>query len=99
MGEAAPRAAVAAIELGEITADMLRATFDHWRIFEKDGRWWAMRAGAATTEGPRSLIHPVICAMTPAGLAEQLSPQEWLRRMPAAGLEAVWRDRILAAAR
>jgi len=77
MNEAAPQAADLAGKLalltgefGEITADMLRATFDHWRIFEKDGRWWAMVSGAVTGEGPRSLIHPVVCAMTLDGLAE-----------------------------
>ena len=96
MDEGAPQAAVLAGESGEITADMLRATFDHWRIFEKDGRWWAIRAGTATAEGPRSLIHPVVCAMTLEGLAEQLSLQEWLLRMSAAELEAVWRDGFTA---
>ena len=84
---------------GTVTADMLRATFDHWRIFEKDGRYWALRAGTATTEGPRSLFRPVICAMTLEGLAEQLSLQEWFRRMPAAELETVWRDGLAAVAR
>jgi hypothetical protein len=86
-------------ELGQISVEMLRATFDHWRIFEKDGRWWALRPGIAMTAGPRSLIHPLICAMTREGLAEQLSLQEWLRRMPAAELEAVWRDGFAAVAR
>lgn len=93
MGEAAPQpAAGLADEFGGITAEMLQATFDHWRIFETDGRLWAMRPGTARTEGPRSLIHPVVCAMTPLGLAEQLSLQEWLRRMTAAELASVWRD-------
>jgi hypothetical protein len=96
MGEAGSQAAALAGGLGEVTAGMLRQTFDHWRIFEKDGRWWAMRAGAATTEGPRSLIRPVVCAMTLDGLAEQLSLQEWFRRMPAAELEAVYRDGLAA---
>jgi hypothetical protein len=99
MSEAPPQAAAPAADYGEVTAGMLRATFDHWRIFEKDGSWWAMREGTATTEGPRSLIRPVVCAMTLDGLAEQLSLQEWLRRMPAAELEAVWRDGIGAVAR
>ena len=85
-------------ELGGITADMLRATFDHWRIFERDGRWWAMRAGPVAEAGPQSLIHSTLCAMTPGGLAEQLSLQEWLRRMTAAELEAVWRDGLPAVA-
>jgi hypothetical protein len=38
MGGAVSRAAVLADEFGGITVEMLRATFDHWRIFEKDGR-------------------------------------------------------------
>jgi hypothetical protein len=96
MSETPPQAAALAGEFGEVTAEMLRTTFDYWRIFEKDGRWWAMREGTATTEGPRSLIHPVVCAMTPEGLAEQLSVQEWLRRMTADELEAVWRDGFAA---
>jgi hypothetical protein len=87
-----------AAELGDVTAEMLRATFDQWRIFEKDGRWWAMREGMARTEGPRSLILPVVCAMTLDGLAEQLSLQEWFRRMPTAELESVWRGGLAAVA-
>jgi hypothetical protein len=50
MDEAAPQAAGAADErdgLGGITAPVLRSTFDHWRIFGRDGKWQAMRAGAA----------------------------------------------------
>jgi hypothetical protein len=97
--DAASQAAVLAGEFGDITAAMLRETFDHWRIFEKDGRWWAMRAGAVAAEGPHSLIRPVVCGMTLGGLAEQLSLQEWLRRMSAAELEAVWRDGLAAVAR
>jgi hypothetical protein len=97
--DAAPQAVVLAGEFGEITGTMLRETFDHWRIFEKDGRWWAMRAGTITEKGPQSLIHPVICAMTLEGLAEQLSLQEWLRRMSSAELEAVWHDGLAAVAR
>lgn len=83
---------------GEITADMLRQTFDDWRVFEKDGRWWATRGGTVTGAGPRSLIRAAVCAVTLDGLAEQLSLQEWLRRMPAAELEAVWRDGLAAVA-
>jgi hypothetical protein len=98
MNEAAPQTAVPAAGFGEITAEMLRATFDHWRIFEKDVRWWAMREGTTATNGPRSLIHPVLCATSLEGLAEQLSLQEWLRRMTAAELEAVWRGGFTSAA-
>jgi hypothetical protein len=34
--------------------------------------------------------------MTPDGLGEQLSLQEWFRRMPAAELEAAWRNGLAA---
>jgi hypothetical protein len=98
MGEAAPQAAAGlAAESGEITAEMLRETFDHWRIFWC-GRWlWAVRSGeTAVVNGPGSLIRPVVLAATVLGLAEQLSLQEWLRRMTAAELEAVWHDGIAA---
>ena len=98
MGEAAPEDAALAEVLSKITVEMLQTTFDHWRIFEKEGRWWAMRAGTATEDGPRSLIRPAVFAMTLIGLAEQLSLQEWLRRMTAAELEAVWRDGLAAVA-
>ena len=102
MDEAAPQAAGAADGwdgLDRITAPMLRATFDHWRIFERDSKWWAMRAAAAGGEGPQSLIRPVVFAVTLNGLAEQLSLQEWLRRMTAQELEAVWRGGLAAVAR
>jgi len=99
MDQGAPPRIANLVDMDGITADTLRATFDHWRIFEKDGRWWAMRPGAATTEGPQSLIHPVVCAVTLGGLAEQLCLQEWLRRMPAAELESVWRDGFAAVTR
>jgi hypothetical protein len=84
---------------GEVTVDMVRATFDHWRVFDENGRWWALRAGMAGGSGPASLIRPVVCAMTLQGLAEQLSLQEWLRRMTAEELAAVWHDGIGAVAR
>lgn len=84
--------------LGVITAGMLRATFDHWRVFEQGGRWWATRPGVVEEYGPRSLIRPLVVAGSLEGLGEQLSVQEWLRRMPAAELEAVWRGGPAAAA-
>jgi hypothetical protein len=95
--EATPLACVPAAVSGGITLDVLRATFDHWRIFEKNDEWWAMRSGTATSEGPRSLILPLVRASTLEGLADHLSVQEWLRRMPAAELEAVWRNGFPAA--
>jgi hypothetical protein len=99
MGEAAPQVSAALADvLGRITVELLRETFDHWQIFERDDRWWALRAGLEAEDGPRSLIHPLVCAMTLIGLAEQLSLQEWLRRMTADELEAVWRDGLSAVA-
>jgi hypothetical protein len=98
MSEAPPQAAEQAGKFGEITLDMLKATFDHWRIFEKDGRFWAMRSGAVTADGPESLIRPFAWSLTTEGLGELLSLQEHLRRMSAAELEAVWRERLPAAA-
>lgn len=81
---------------GEVTADALRQTFAQWRVFEKDGTWLAFRGGAAQETGPRSLIQPVVRAVSPTGLAEQLSLQEWLRRMTDEELDAVWREGIAA---
>ena len=73
-----------------VTADMLSATFDHWRIWVSGGRWFASRPGSTKQSGPESLIQPVVSSGTLYGLADQLSMQEWLRRMSAAELEAVW---------
>ena len=84
-------------EWGTVTLEMLRETFDHWRIFLADGRCWAIRpGGVAAASGPRSLIRPVVGALTPDGLAEQLCMQEHLRRMTAQELEAVWRGGFTA---
>jgi hypothetical protein len=47
-------------------------------------------------EGPRSLIYPVVGATSLEGLADQLSLQEWLRRMTDEELDAVWREGIAA---
>jgi len=99
MDEGTPQAAVIlAGESGEITLDAVRETFDEWRVFEQNGRCWAMRSGSVTAHGPRSLIQPLAWALTPAGLAEQLSLQEWLRRMTPDELEAVWREGFAAVA-
>lgn len=76
MGEAVSRAAVLADEFGEITMEMLRATFDHWRIFEKDGRWWG-EAGQAHTL-------PARCpAQTVVGRASIQAAAIVRRRLPA----------------
>lgn len=81
---------------GPVTSDMLRATFDHWRIFFTHGKWWAIRPGEVAGGGPRSLIHSVVGACTLEALGDQLSMQEWLRALPARELEAVWRGGFTA---
>jgi hypothetical protein len=94
MSEAAPQAAdtgTAPDGSGALTAGMVRDTFDHWRIFQACGKWRAFRSGMAAGEGPASLIQPVVTAATLTRLAGQLCVQEWLRTLPAAELEAVWR--------
>jgi hypothetical protein len=94
MNEAAPQTAgmgMAPDRFGTLTAGMVRETFDHWRIFETCGKWRAFRSGMAAGEGPASLIQPVVTAASLTRLAEQLCMQEWLRSLPAAELEAVWR--------
>jgi hypothetical protein len=80
-----------------VTVDMLRETFDHWRIGEVAGRWWAVRSGTVAADGPRSLVRPVVSAGTLEGLADQLCVQAWFASLSAAELEAVWRDQTLPA--
>ena len=45
-----------AVSPGEVTLEMLRATFPVWRIAGHPVGWWAMRQGTASLDGPRSLI-------------------------------------------
>jgi hypothetical protein len=82
---AAPEAA------GSTTLEMLQEEFRRWRIFENDGIWRAMRTGTATTEGPRSLIHPALSAPSAEELGGLLDLQEWLLSLTPAQLEATWR--------
>jgi hypothetical protein len=101
MNEAAPQAAgtgTAPDGFGTLTAGMVRETFDHWRIFEACGKWRAFQSGMAAGGGPASLIQPVVTAASLTWLAEQLCLQEWLRSLPAAELEAVWRGGTMAIA-
>jgi hypothetical protein len=58
----------------------------------------AFRSGMAVGQGPASLIQPVVTAASLTRLAEQLCMQEWLRSLPAAELEAVWRGGTMAVA-
>jgi hypothetical protein len=95
-GLAGKLAALLAGEFGGLTGDALRETFSGWRVVERDGKWWAFRGGAVMLEGPRSLIRPAVCAGSLEGLADQLSLQEWLRRMTDEELEAVWREGFAA---
>jgi hypothetical protein len=111
MGEASPEAArentgpeaatmtdaeLNELLFGSITLEMLCETFDQWTIGRANGRVIAIRSGTFATEGPRSLIRGHVLADTVVGLAEQLGIQAWLEALPAADLEAVWRDGLRA---
>ena len=74
-----------------VTLVMFQDTFEDWRIFCRNGRYWAMRAGTVTVNGAQSLILPVVWANTLEELGDALSLQEWLRRMTAEELDLVWR--------
>jgi hypothetical protein len=80
-----------------VTVDMLRETFDHWRIGEAAGRWWAVRSGTVAADGPRSLVRPVVGAGTLEELAHQLCVQAWLASLSAGELEAIWRGQTAPA--
>ena len=87
-----------ALSLGEITLEMLRATFPLWRIAGHPVGWWAMRQGTASLDGPRSLIQHVHVAADLTGLAEKLCLQEHLDGLDPQELAAVWREMALPAA-
>ena len=87
-----------AVSPGEITLEMLRATFPLWRIAGHPVGWWAMRQGTASLDGPRSLIQHVHVAADLTGLAEKLCVQEHLDGLGPQELAAVWREMALPAA-
>ena len=87
-----------AVSPGEITLEMLRATFSLWRIAGHPVGWWAMRQGTASLDGPRSLIQHVHVAPDLTGLAEKLCLQEHLDGLDPQELAAVWREMALPAA-
>ena len=87
-----------ALSPGEITLEMLRATFPLWRIAVHPAGWWAMRQGIASLDGPRSLIQHVHVASELTGLAEKLCLQEHLDGLDPQELAAVWREMALPAA-
>ena len=87
-----------AVSPGEITLEMLRATFPVWRIAGHPVGWWAMRQGTASLDGPRSLIQHVHVAADLTGLAEKLCLQEHLDGLDPQELAAVWREMALPAA-
>jgi hypothetical protein len=78
--------------LGEVTAEMLRETFPHWRVFESGRVWWAMRPGACPEHGPGSLLKRVLGAPDLPGLADRLCLQQHLDQLDPEELAAVWRD-------
>jgi hypothetical protein len=84
--------------LGEITSEVLRATFPGWRIARHPVGWWAMREGAERFDGPQSLIQHVHVAADLTGLAERLCLQEHLDGLSAEELAAVWREMMLSTA-
>ena len=87
-----------AVSPGEITLEMLRATFPLWRIAGHPAGWWAMRQGTASLDGPRSLIQHVHVAPDLNGLAQKLCLQEHLDGLDPQELAAVWREMALPAA-
>ena len=87
-----------ALSPGEITLEMLRATFPVWRIAGHPAGWWAMRQGAASLDGPRSLIQHVHVAADLTGLAGKLCLQEHLDGLSPPELAAVWREMALPVA-
>ena len=88
-----------AVSPGEITLEMLRATFPVWRIAGHPVGWWAMRQGTASLDGPRSLLQHVHVAPDPTSLAEKLCLQEHLDGLDPQELAAVWREMALPAAK
>jgi hypothetical protein len=80
--------------LGEITAEGLRQTFPHWRIFPGDGSWWAVRGGIGRWDGPESLLLRALTAPDLTALAEQLCIQDWLDSLTAQELAEVYRSAI-----
>jgi hypothetical protein len=79
---------------GEITTDILAATFPQWRVFKHVGAWWAMRGGVQVWDGPRSLIMRSLTAPDLTTLAERLCAQEWLDGLDDYSLAAVYRGDI-----
>jgi hypothetical protein len=78
-------------DLGEITVDMLRQTFPEWRFFPSGDRWWAIRGGLQTWDGPRSLLLRSLSAPNLVALADRLCAQAWLDGLDDEELAAVYR--------
>lgn len=84
---------------GEVNVEMIRATFDHWRIFEADGRWCVLRSGTAFDPGgPLSLLRSALNAGS-LELGMQLCMQAWLASLSEDELRDVWLQVIGAAPR
>ena len=78
-------------DLGELTVDMLRATFPAWRIFRAADTWWAIRGGIQVWDGPRSLLVRSLAASDLTALAERLCAQAWLDGLDDDELAGVYR--------
>lgn len=82
-------------DFGEITVDMLRATFPQWRVASCNGIWWALRGGLEPLDGPESLLLRIVSARDLTALAERLCLQDYLDRLDPDELAAVYRDMTL----
>jgi hypothetical protein len=76
---------------GELTVDMLRATFPAWRIFRAAETWLAIRGGIQVWDGPSSLVVRALAAPDLIALAERLCAQAWLDGLEDDELAAVYR--------
>ncbi len=80
--------------LGEITPEMLAATFASagWRKPKHvaGGGWITMRSGTQDWFGPRSLIRMALSAPDLGSLAEKLEVQAWLDRLDPEELAEAW---------
>jgi len=88
-----------AASLGEITPQVLRATFPDWRIFLSSTTWWAVRGGFQEFDGPRSLLHCTLTSADLTVLADKLCAQDYLGKLSDAELEQAWRDMLAAGLR
>jgi hypothetical protein len=77
-------------------AETLRATFPHWKVFDADGWWFALRQGnyLEVYAGPRSLVRHTLRASSVALLAEMLAVQDFLDSLSEAELDQIYRRAV-----